>query len=102
MKKLAAIATVALLWGGISEACDDHVGECQIEDWRWHGLAGVLMVEGVTTCDSGEVVLHLYEGDGGSFLGVANGYIQGHTFQAMAADITNPSAVAIKYSIEPE
>ena len=101
MKRLMVVA-MATMTAGAAWACDDHHGGCEIEDWRWHGMAGVLMVEGVTTCDEGELSLRLYEGEGGRFLGVAHGYIEGHTFTALASDIQNPSAVTIKYSIEPE
>ena len=92
----------ALLAAGAAWACDDHVGECQIEDWRWTGMGDILMVEGVATFDKGQVRLRLYEGEGGPFLGVAHGYLEGHAFQAMATDIPSPSMVAIKYSIEPD
>lgn len=102
MRRLATMAAAGLFWANAAGACDDHHGVCEIEDWRWTGMGGVLIVEGVATCDEGRVRLRLYEGEGGAFLGVADGFIEGHTFQALATDIQNPSAVAIKYSIEPE
>jgi len=101
MKRLMMAA--ALMATGAAWACDDHVGECQIEDWRWHEMvAGIVMLEGVTTCDAGLVRLRLYEGEGGAFLGIADGYIEGHAFQAMAQNMAGPSDIAIKYSIDPE
>ena len=100
--RILSAALAALMWAGTAFACDDHHGQCEIEDWRWTGMGGLLTVEGVASCDEGRVRLRLYEGEDGPFLGVADGYIEGHIFQAMATDIENPSAVTIKYSIEPE
>ena len=83
-------------------ACDDHIGTCEVEDWRWSGpTGGYLTIEGVATCDTGRIRLRLYEGEGGKFLGVAKSSIKGHTFEAIATDVKSASAVAIKYSIEP-
>lgn len=62
----------------------------------------MLMIDGVTTCNEGKVVLRLYEGENGSFLGIGEGYIASHAFQALATDIPKPSALAIKYSISSE
>ena len=83
-------------------ACDDHTGTCEVEDWRWSGpLGGYLTIEGVATCDTGRIRLRLYEGENGKFLGVASSSIKGHTFEAIATDVTAAGAVAIKYSVEP-
>ena len=83
-------------------ACDDHTGMCEVEDWRWSGpSSGYLTIEGVATCNTGRIILRLYEGEGGKFLGVATSSIRGHTFEAIATDVKSASAVAIKYSIEP-
>ena len=83
-------------------ACDDHIGTCEVEDWRWSGpTGGYLTIEGVATCDTGRIRLRLYEGEGGKFLGVASGGIKGHTFEAIASDVKAAGAMAIKYSIEP-
>ena len=83
-------------------ACDDHIGTCEVEDWRWSGpMGGYLTIEGVATCDTGRITLRLYEGEGGKFLGVASSVITGHTFEAIATDVKSATAVAIKYSIEP-
>ena len=100
--RFIAFAAVALLASGGALACDDHIGKCEVEDWRWSGpLGGYLTIDGVATCDTGRIRLRLYEGEGGKFLGVANSSIKGHTFEAIATDIKSASAVAIKYSIEP-
>ena len=83
-------------------ACDNHIGTCEIEDWRWSGpIGGYLTIDGAATCDTGRIRLRLYEGEGGKFLGVASSSIRGHTFEAIATDVKSASAVAIKYSIEP-
>ena len=36
---------------GSALACDDHIGTCEIEDWRWQNALGMLSIEGSTTCD---------------------------------------------------
>ena len=83
-------------------ACDDHTGTCEIEDWRWSGpIGGYLTIDGAATCDAGWVTIRVYEGDGGRFLGVATGKVEGHAFEAIATDVKAAGAVAIKYSIEP-
>ncbi len=98
---LSAI-TAFFLASSIALACDDHIGKCEVEDWRWSGpTGGYLSIEGVSTCDTGRIRLRLYEGENGKFLGVASGRIRGHTFEAIATDVKSASAVAIKYSIEP-
>ena len=100
MKTALAVMAAACLWAESSFACDDHVGECEIEAWRWHGpVGGYLTVDGAATCDEGMITIRLYEGDGGRFLGVAEGIVEGHAFQAVAADVDRAADVAIKYSI---
>ena len=94
--------TAFFLASTVAFACDDHTGTCEIEDWRWSGpTGGYLTIDGAATCDAGLITIRVYEGDGGRFLGVANGRIRGHAFEAIATDVKSASAVAIKYSIEP-
>ena len=101
MRKALFAALALGLVPGAALACDDHVGKCEVEDWRWSGPAGgYLSIEGVATCDAGRIRLRLYEGENGKFLGVASSRIRGHTFEAIATDVKSASAVAIKYSIE--
>ena len=103
MKTILTMGAAALALAGTATACDDHHGTCEIEDWRWQSMvAGILMIDGVTTCNEGKVILRLYEGEDGSFLGIADGYIEGHAFQAMATDVPKPGSLATKYSIEPQ
>lgn len=104
MRGLIAAVAGGLLYGGIAQACDDHHGACEIEDWRWNtALGNFLTVEGVTTCDKGFIRIRLYDGDQRKFVGVANGFVNGHTFDAIAENIDSPpQALSIKYSIEPE
>ena len=61
------------------------------------------MIEGSATCDKGEIKLRLYDGEGDNkkFLGIAEGFIEGHTFQAMVQKIGNPASLSIRFSIEP-
>ena len=103
MRGLITAAAAGLLGAGVAQACDDHHGACEIEDWRWYSAAGsFLMIEGVATCDTGHVRIRLYEGEGAKpkFLGTAEGFIQGHTFEAIAQNIQPPESVTIKYSID--
>ena len=103
MRTAMGAMMAAALAVGAAAACDDHHGTCEVEDWRWQSMiAWMLMIDGVTTCNEGRVILRLYEGEDGRFLGVADGYIEGHAFQALATDIPKPSALAIKYSIETQ
>ena len=102
MRTALATMMAAALSVGPALACDDHHGVCEIEDWRWQSMVGgMLMIDGAATCNEGRVILRLYGGEGGPFLGVADGYIEGHAFQALATDIPKPNVLAIKYSIEP-
>ena len=79
------------------------VTACEVEDWRWYSVADYLTVEGATTCNSGKIIIRLYEGEGegAKFLGVANAYIEGFTFEAIAQGVAPPQSVSIKYSILP-
>ena len=100
----AALAAATLALASTSgHTCDDHRGECQIEDWRWNAMpgTGIVMLDGVATCNAGEIALRLYEGEGGKFLGATTAYIDKHIFQALLNGIQSPGDIAIKYSIEP-
>ena len=92
------------LWLGPALACDDHVGTCEIEDWRWQNAMGMLTIEASTTCNSGMAHIRLYEDSGteARFLGIAQGFIQGHVLSAFATDIDKPKSLSIKYSIDPD
>ena len=100
---LLAFAMVGLC-AGSALACDDHVGACEIEAWRWYSTGHFLTVEGSATCDSGFARIRLYEGSGDEeqFLGVAEGLIEGHALTAIASNIERPQSVSIKYSIDPD
>ena len=100
---LLTLAVVPLCMGS-ALACDDHVGTCEIEDWRWQNVMGMLSIEASTTCDTGMAHIRLYEDSGAEprFLGVAQGFIQGHALTALATDIDKPQSLSIKYSIDPD
>ena len=100
---LLALAMIPLGLGS-ALACDDHVGTCEIEDWRWYTTGHYLTVEGSATCNSGFARIRLYEEDGDEqqFLGVAQGLIEGHALTAVATNIERPQALAIKYNIDPD
>ena len=76
--RFIAFAIVILLASGGALACDDHVGNCEIEDWNYSytPMMKALTIDGVATCDSGEVRLRLYdgEGEGRKFLAVDIAY----------------------------
>ena len=103
-----AAAVVALSMAGLggAVACDDHHGACQIEDWNYSyiDMMQAIQIDGVVTCDAGQIRMRLYDGEGGAakFIGVERAYIRGHTFQAMKLPVARPSALSIRYSIEPE
>ena len=99
-----ASVIVGWLWCAPAWTCDDQGGKCKVEDWRWYSSsAGMLMIEGSTTCDKGRIRFRLYEGTGDKrkFIGVDSGFIEGHTFEAVMMNIQKPKAPSIKYSIEP-
>ena len=100
---LLALAMIPLGLGS-AVACDDHVGTCEIEDWRWYTTGHYLTVEGSATCNSGLARIRLYEEgrDEQQFLGVAEGLIEGHALTAIAMNIDRPERLAIKYSIDPD
>ena len=85
-------------------ACDDHTGTCEIEDWNHRYITSIqaVTIDGVATCDAGEVRLRLYDGEGNTrkFLGVDTAYIEGHIFKALLYLEGKPKALAIKYSIQ--
>lgn len=89
---------------GATSSAASAAGACDVEDWRWYTAADYLTIEGATTCASGEIVIRLYEGEGEAarFLGVADAFIEGYTFTAIAQGISPPpQSVSIKYAIEP-
>lgn len=98
---VAGLAAVVMCAGSLL-ACDDHVGKCEMEAWRvLNPMGRMVVVEGATTCDKGDIRMRFYDGD--KFLGVADGIISGHAFSATALDINVKGAdLKIKYSIEPE
>ena len=102
--RLTMAAAAFALAVGTAQACDDHDGTCEIEDWRWQSIAvmDAVMLDGVATCNEGRIALRLYEGEGGKFLGADTAYIDQHIFQAAIQGIKSPSDIAIKYSISPE
>lgn len=105
MRKLFPLLTaVTLLWPTAAHACDDHVGKCEIEDWKhtYTPMMRALLIDGVTTCNKGEIKLRLYDGEGEArkFVGVETAYIEGHIFKALLIPVAKPMALAIKYSID--
>ncbi|MCY3794811.1 MAG: hypothetical protein OXG51_10620 [Gammaproteobacteria bacterium] len=107
MKILLPIAAAAVLWPALSHACDDHVGKCKIEAWRYTHTPAIrlLTIEGSASCNEGTVNMRLYVGDGEKkkFLGTADGIIEGHALKAVAYAIyEKPKTLSIRYSIKPQ
>lgn len=106
MKRIALGVGALLMGAGAAIACDDHVGQCEIEDWTHTYTAVVqsLRIDGVATCDAGQVRLRLYDGEGETrkLVGVDTAYIEGHIFQALLLPVEKPATLSIKYSIQPE
>ena len=47
--EFAGQQVLGLLCAGIAQACDDHHGACEIEDWRWYSVGDYLNIEGFAT-----------------------------------------------------
>ena len=100
-KLVAAIALTIGLFGNVI-ACDDHIGQCTIENWRVYIQSDSLWIEGVASCDSGELFIRVYEGD--NFVGVMNTYIEGHIFTDYLDNLPKNQyeSISIRYSIDPD
>lgn len=59
---MSAVLAAAML-PGLALSCDDHHGECEIEDWKYtHNRIGeILNIQGVATCDKGRIRIRMYE-----------------------------------------
>ena len=105
MRKTMLAALALCLAPGIALACDDHVGTCEVEDWKhvYSATLQAVRIDGVATCDKGQIRLRLYDGEGEArkFVGVETSYIEGHIFKSYVRPMARPRALSIKYSIEP-
>lgn len=103
MRTVLLTLTIVPLCLGSALACDDHVGACEIEAWRWYESLGDVVIEGSATCNTGSAQIRLYEesGDDLTFLGIAAGYIEGHALWASVSNVEKPQSLSIKYSIDP-
>lgn len=105
MRKTLSAALAFCLASGTALACDDHIGKCQIEEWRhdYTPVMQALTIEGVATCDTGWVRIRLYDGEGEArkFLGVETALIEGHIFKTIKLPAARPRDLSIKYSIQP-
>ena len=105
MKHQFLAAFVVAIAGGQALACDDHHGACEIEDWTYsyNAMMQAITIDGVATCDTGQVRLRFYdgEGDNAKFVGVDRAFIEGHIFKTILLPVEHPEALSIKYSIQP-
>ena len=97
MRLAVLTLTLVLAAFGISAGAD---WSCEIEDWRYrYDATQTLWIEGTTTCQEGKLLLRAYDsrGEKPKFLGVGDGYIQGHVFKLYIDDVeTEPSALEIR------
>ncbi len=105
MKLFVMVFALVLFCTGVAVACDDHNGPCKIEDWRsmYHPSLQIVVIEGTTTCDTGRVTLRVYDEarDESPFVGIAETFITGHTFQASIMSVgKKPASVSFKANIE--
>lgn len=104
MRKILLALALGMASGG-ALACDDHVGKCEIEAWRYTHTPAmrVLTIEGSASCDKGSAKIRLFtDPEKSQFLGVADGLIEGHALNAVAFAIyEKPEALFIRYSIQP-
>lgn len=107
MRNVSFAAFVVAILGSQALACDDHHGECEVEDWTYSytAMMQALAIDGVSTCDAGKIRLRLYDGEGENreLVGVETAYIEGHIFEAILLPLERePAALSIRYSIQPE
>ena len=103
MRLATFAAAAAACFIGAAGACDDHVGKCEIEAWRWYSVSDMVWIEGSVSCDSGIANIRLFEKDGDEekFLGTATGLITGHVLEAVAMNIEEPGELVIRARIDP-
>lgn len=99
--------TIRLLATMAAVAVATPVVACEVEDWRtWHiPIMESLMIEGVTTCRTGEIFLRVYDGEGddAKFVGVEHAYIEGYQFKTSISSVERePEAVSIRFTFEEE
>ena len=80
---------------------------CEVEDWRWYYNAMVkwFHVEGVTTCESGDITVRAYDqiGDGRQFVGVDSGIVRDRTFHMIIHEVQQrPQKPVVEFTIKPE
>lgn len=99
------IFTIALVALGLS-ANTVLAQECTVEDrtHRYTAPMQLLVIDGVTNCKTGMTRFQIYDGEGEAqrLLGVETAYIKGRIFKALTLQALKPSALSIRYSIDPE
>lgn len=73
-RTIVVLAAAAALWPAAVFAQD-----CKLEHWktRHNAVMGMFIIEGITTCDSGRIIMKLFDGEGeGKKLGII--YIPRH------------------------
>ena len=101
MKHTAAIVASLVLWSRPVGADD----ECKVEDWRWYvPYDDSLAIQGASNCEKGRIVIRVYKGEGEekTFLGVADGLVEGYAFEAVMDKVDRPASIVIRYSIDPD
>lgn len=92
-------------------ASDQIAADCELEDYRIESMMpdgkaiiqGLTTIEGVTTCHTGRIMMHIYEGDGVGrrLLGKTSAFINEYSFLAsLKVGIPDVSAVTMRYFIQ--
>ena len=74
--------------------------DCNIEDWKFQKTSSqYITVDGTTTCNSGKLVLKIYDGDTSSYIGNDTTYIRNGIFKSLIRTSLSPSRLEIKFTI---
>lgn len=101
MKFLAPVLAAAMLWPALALAED-----CKLEHWktRHNAVMGMFIIEGITTCDEGRIIMKLFdgEGEGRKFIGFIRETIRDGTFREIITGVTEkPRNLTVEYTIKP-
>ncbi len=101
MKILVSLAAAAVLWPAFA-----HAEDCKLEHWktRHNAVMGMFIVEGVTTCDDGRIIMRLYDGEdeGRKFIGFIRETIRDGTFREIITGVDEkPRNLTVEYTIKP-
>ena len=71
--------------------------KCKIEDWRFYNVAGILIIDGFTSCYEGNITIHAYDKENDNYLGKGESSITNHGFEVMILGVAQePKSLRIK------